>query len=546
MIEPAATSTDLDDLATDALGIDELRPAQRDALDHATRGRDTVLVLPTGGGKSAVYQLAGAALPGLTVVVSPLLALQRDQLRQLRDSGLDDAVRLHGRQSIDRRRRLVRDAATRGVGYVLGTAEQLANPEVIEALADQHVSLLVVDEAHCIATWGHDFRPAYLRLGAAIEALGHPVVLALTASAPPTTLTEVIDQLGLRDPATVVESIRRPNLVLSAREVADHRAAADAVVDEVGRRPGRALVYVPRRTLAEELAGRLDRPDRAALAFHGRLRRSERAEVAERFAAAAPVVVVATTAFGMGIDVPDVRTVVHLDAPESLEAYYQEVGRAGRDGDPAAAVLVWSRRSTSRRRFGRSGVGWTVDDVRAIHRARHGPHPDRPAQLVERTGRSRAAVTNALAELRALGVEPGDPLDRDALEARHRRRTRIVAARGRALETYLHDERCRWQLLASYYGEAGDPCGACDRCRAAGADHRAEAPTPADSPDPGDRVRHDEFGAGTVTLVDGDVLEVAFDDAGPRRLDAGVVADEGLLAAEPATDGPPRPGRTDP
>lgn len=533
------SATDLDDLAADALGIEELRPAQQAALAELRQHRDTVLVLPTGGGKSAVYQLAGAALDGLTVVVSPLLALQRDQLRHLDESGLDGAIRLHGRQSVERRRRLVADAGERGVEYVLCTAEQLANDEVLAALADQHVSLFVVDEAHCIATWGHDFRPAYLGLGRAVTALGRPVVLALTASAPPTTLAEVVEQLGLRDPAVIVESVRRPNLVLEAREVADHAAAADAVVEELDRRPGRALVYVPRRALADELADRLDRPDRAALAYHGRLRAPARREVAERFTGDDPVVVVATTAFGMGIDVPDVRTVVHLDAPESLEAYYQELGRAGRDGEPAAAVLVWSRRSTSRRRFARSGAGWEVDDAEAVQAARRAGADDRPAPLAEATGRSRTVAAEALAELRALGVGPDRTVAPAALADRHLRRQRIVAARATALETYLHGERCRWQLLGSYYGEAGDPCGVCDRCRA-GADRTSEdaaaGPTPAPA-GPGDRVRHGEFGPGTVTLADGGVVEVAFDDAGTRRLDTALVADAGLLEPASPDDG---------
>jgi ATP-dependent DNA helicase RecQ len=521
------------------LGFDELRPGQEEAAAALLEGRDVLAVLPTGAGKSAIYQVAGALLPGPTVVVSPLIALQHDQVTRIGDS-LGGAAQVNSSVSDGQRRAVLADAEAGDIEFVFVAPEQLANEETLGALRAGAPSLVVVDEAHCISTWGHDFRPDDRRLATFVDELGRPPLLALTATAAPPVRADIVEQLRLTDPVVVVAGFERPNIRLDVVSVEDQQEAQDRIIEVVDSTDGTGIVYVATRQQTEDLAERLDRPHRPGLAYHAGLSSRDRAMVHERFQDDAPSVVVATTAFGMGIDVPHVRFVVHAEVPESLDAYLQELGRAGRDGEPARAVLVSARTGGGGRQFF-SGIGEIpaveVADVAEAVASSTEPLPVEVLASVSDLSDSRLQqVLGLLEEVEAVEVEDDavrwrtdQPVDdtaeaaaavRDAERSVERTRRQMVAR-------YVETDGCRWQALLAYFGEPRhDPCGRCDRCDAgvsapvAGADH----PYPLEA-----RVRHRDFGDGLVVEQDDRSVTVLFDEAGYRTLDVALAVDKGLL-----------------
>jgi len=327
--------------------VPELRPWQRQAVEALQDGRDVLLVEPTGGGKSLVYQLAGQVRGGWTLVVSPLLALQVDQLAHLEQAGLA-AGRLSSDDSDAARAECLAQLAAGELDYLFLAPEQLARTEVTDLLAAHPPALVAVDEAHCVSEWGHDFRPDYLRVGRTVCSLDGVPVLALTATAAPpvrTSITELLC-LGSRsdgDPLEIVGDLARDELSLAVRHAPDERRRRETVLGLVTDHPQgtSGLVYTRTRRSAEELADALAEAGRSARCFHAGLSRKRRAALQDAFLAGEVEVLVATSAFGMGIDKADVRFVVHAEAPPSLDAYVQETGRAGRDGQPATATLVY-------------------------------------------------------------------------------------------------------------------------------------------------------------------------------------------------------------
>ncbi|HLX21354.1 MAG TPA: RecQ family ATP-dependent DNA helicase [Gaiellaceae bacterium] len=510
----------IEDLARTRLGLDQLRPGQLQAVAAAADGRDVLAVLPTGGGKSAIYELAGLLRPGPTVVVSPLIALQADQLRHLRAAGLT-AIVLNSQQS--HRDHVAALAASCGPdAFVFLSPEQLSNAETRDVLQRAKPGLFVVDEAHLISQWGHDFRTDYMRLGAQAGALGAPVRIALTATASEPVRAEIVRRLGLRDPEIVLGDFDRPHIELSARRLRTEKdkerelaAAADEFV-------GAGIVYAATRAGAEAARDVL-----GAVVYHAGMTAGARRDAMAAFLDGSARVVAATVAFGMGIDKPDVRWVVHVDPPPSLDAYYQEIGRAGRDDGPAHARLLFRQED-----FGS-----------AVHFESRGVAQSGVARVAsvlaagERLPATRQ-TTAALVRLVDVGAAEWDPEgdvrwtgDMDvasavaASEAENARENEVERSRLDMMRRYAEHTGCRRSFLLSYFGQDyPGPCGNCDN------DVRPSEAAPPPAPFAvGTRVVSERWGEGTVQRYDRDEMTVLFDEHGYRDLSVPLVVERELL-----------------
>src|SRR4051794_33104257 len=443
--EPVARATDPAGALHELFGFPEFRRGQAEAVEAALAGRDVLVVMPTGSGKSLCYQLPALMRADLTLVVSPLVSLMQDQVEALKRVAPGKVALINSQQDSATNRKAL-EAAVRGDLRLLYVApERFSSPGFVEKLRNARIGLFVVDEAHCVSQWGHDFRPDYFRLADAARWLGAEAIVASTATATPQVAADIVERLGLREPVRVATGFDRPNLsfivVPSATKEAAHRGVAAALAQE-GALP--AIVYAGTRAECERLSTRLARElDVTVIPYHAGLPRDVRAEAQRKFMSGEVPVVVATNAFGMGVDKADVRTVCHESVPGSVEAYYQEAGRAGRDGKPARCLLFaggrdkglhvfFIERSTvdddaiaavARRVVGRATegrydlgideLGHLIDDadgekVRAIlgHLARAGvlqPSPSPPDRLFGRVigewdGRSRALARTSAQE----------------------------------------------------------------------------------------------------------------------------------------------------
>ncbi len=389
-------------LAREVFGWETLRPGQLEAITAVVSGHNTLAVMPTGSGKSAIYQIAGRLLDGMTIVVSPLIALQRDQsesIQTLTDDAGEAAptvAALNSTLTARARDDVLQHSAQGGVDFLFLAPEQLANPEVVDRLRESGPALVVIDEAHCVVSWGSDFRPDYRRLGTAVEALGRPTVLALTATAAPPVRADIIEQLHLHDPQVLVAGFDRPNLHLEVRTFLDADDKDRAVIDTAAELPGPGIVYVAKRREAEQFAERLAQRGIRVAPYHAGMKADERTANQDKFLCGDIDVLVATTAFGMGIDKADIRFVLHATVAESLDAYYQEIGRAGRDGAPARIVLFYRQADLGLRRF---FTGGHFDDeairtvLGAVRKDRGGM---RVKDITSRTGLNRRRVVNAV------------------------------------------------------------------------------------------------------------------------------------------------------
>jgi ATP-dependent DNA helicase RecQ len=339
--EPVARARDPEGALRELFGFAGFRPGQREAVEAAVAGRDVLVVMPTGSGKSLCYQLPALMRADLTVVVSPLVSLMQDQVQALERVAPARVGLINAQQDASANRRVVDRAAAGELRLLYVAPERFSSPGFLERIRRARIGLFVVDEAHCVSQWGHDFRPDYFRLADAARWLGAQAILASTATATPQVANDIVSRLGLRDPVRVATGFDRPNLsfavVPCASKQAAHRGIAAALA-EPGALPG--IVYAGTRADCERLAARLG-PELGVevIAYHAGLPREARAEAQRRFMAGEAPVVVATNAFGMGVDKADVRTVCHESVPSSIEAFYQEAGRAGRDGNPARCLL---------------------------------------------------------------------------------------------------------------------------------------------------------------------------------------------------------------
>ncbi len=531
---PDAAATDAApslDEAIEAVGVRDLHPAQREAVEALVGGCDVLAVIPTGGGKSAIYQIVGAVLPGPSVVVGPLLALHADQHDSIERSDLPAAAALDGSTPATERAEIVAALSEGTLEYLLVTPETLAADDLLDELVDAGTSLLVVDEAHCIATLGQGFRPDFLALGDVRRRLGSPTTVALTGSADPQLRDEIVALLQLDDPAVVVADLDRPNIDLELHSAGDRESARAGLVSDVLAEGGKTLVYAPTRRLCEDLAAELASGGRAAVAYHAGLSAADKAAALDHIRDDPSAVVVATTAFGMGIDIPDIAVVAHLDLPESLIAYYQEVGRAGRDGSPARGVAFSTARERSRRDFAGGVRTIEVQDCHRVAQAVGAQATSRRA-VIDRTGLGAGRVTRALHVLADLGAVQLRPSirrgrrhpDDEAIEQACRRREERDRSQVAAMARYRSVRRCRWSQILGSLGQALDRCGHCDVCA-----EDADGPGDDDGELTGVRVVHPEFGEGLVTASSERRLTVAFDEVGTKDLDPDLSWETGLL-----------------
>jgi ATP-dependent DNA helicase RecQ len=384
-------------------GFSEFRPGQEEIVRAVLTGENVLAVMPTGSGKSLCYQLPAIARPGLTLVVSPLIALMRDQVRALSAAGVA-AGSLNSSNEPAETARVLGLLHRRELRLLYVAPERLARPDMVEMLAESHVTLMAIDEAHCVSQWGHDFRPEYLTLGSLARQIGGRLqTLALTATADAPTRGDIVDKLFAAPPRVFVRSFDRPNLRLAFKP--KERSARQALAFVAAHQGESGIVYCASRRKVEELATALAAAGVRALPYHAGLDKAVRDANQDAFQQEDGVVMTATVAFGMGIDKPDVRFVCHADLPANVEAYYQEIGRAGRDGLPADTLTLYS-----------------LGDM----------------------------------QLRRQQIEQGDSPDE---------RKRIERQRLNALLALAEAPRCRRQTLLAYFDEVSEPCGNCDLCQ---------------------------------------------------------------------------------
>jgi ATP-dependent DNA helicase RecQ len=457
----------------DVFHLESFRPGQAEVVDAQMKGRDVLAVAPTGSGKSLSYWVPAILSDGLTVVVSPLIALMKDQVDRLVAHGVRAAFINSTLGSTEQRERL--DAASQGAYQLLYVApERFSRPGFTNRLATLPVARFIVDEAHCISSWGHDFRPDYRLIGGALEACGRPPIGAFTATATPDVRKDIATNLGLRDPLVVVTGFNRPNLRLEALQAKGGRDRLELLHRRLNPEDGRALVYAGTVKGAETIAAAISRWGFPAAPYHGRLPDASRRRIQDGFAAKELRVVVATSAFGMGVDFSDIRQVIHVGYPGSLEAYYQEAGRAGRDGRPALCLLIHSGKDRDLQVYFIETAFPALREVMSVHVAysRLGVWNADPEELKalmpDPAWQSLDASKRLLIRAGSLrddgSVGPFDPsrLDFAQLDALKRHAYAKLAQ----MVEYAQLRTCRHAYITDYFGEASAErsCRSCDNC----------------------------------------------------------------------------------
>ena len=541
----------------EVFGLEKLRPGQREVIEHVLAGDDVLAIMPTGGGKSLCYQLPGLQLDGMTIVVSPLISLMKDQADKLEDIGLE-AANLNSAVPASEQKESLESVEREESDFIFTTPERLTDEGFLGSLRGKTVDFVVVDEAHCISTWGHDFRPAFLNLREAFRQLGDPPVLALTATATPEVVEDIKKQLDRPKMKVIHGGIFRPNLrfeVIHTTSDAEKRENLARILRETA---GSKIVYCATVKAVDEVTELLKSAGFDVVSYHGKMSAKARHDVQDRFMSGGIETIIATNAFGMGVDKPDIRAVIHWQIPGALEAYYQEAGRAGRDGEEARCVLLYDTRDRRVQQFFMGGRYPSSDDLLVISRTlqemrSRGNTAPRLAEVQEtvgdavsknklRVGLNLLKDAGALLERRGARFELAESdisADKIAeIAQQYVDRSMDDREKLERMMLYAQSGFCRWNVLSTYFetGETTERCGTCDNCARPLAE-RLDIQVPEARPSKSDeqkildglRGRNDEpevavgdmvklpkFGEGQVENVSGDKVEIILPD-GERK-----------------------------
>jgi ATP-dependent DNA helicase RecQ len=538
-------SVDLRAALQERFGFTSFYPGQEEVVLRVLQRQDTLAILATGAGKSLTYQLPALLLEGTTVVVSPLIALMKDQLDMLRERGITDVVALNSTLSEDQEMRARERIRSGTIRIVYTTPEKLEDEGFLHLLQSIDVPLFVVDEAHCISQWGHDFRPAYLALGGVIAKLGHPTVLALTATATPSVREDILHQLGIDQVKPIVRGFDRPKLIYEARKAdkeADKLKILTALFTGDDALEGTGIIYTATIKNALEvqhyLARELGIP---AAVYHSKLHKEDRTSVHNLFMDEAIRAVVATNAFGLGIDKPNIRFVVHYDLPGSLEAYTQEAGRAGRDALSSRCILIYRMSDTRVQNYFLTGKYPDVEEVQRVfgtievfsdqtsgvsmidlRKILQLPLTKlkvilallKKSGYIEHVGKSAYGLTEAVRKHRDLILSL----------ANYDTKKSYDQSKLAMMLQYAETTSCRRRFILNYFGEDFNTinCDACDNCLRA-LRHGVDASAATAGFKIADVVRHSKFGVGTVERAERDLVTVLFPSVGYKTLLASAV-----------------------